>query len=403
MKQKLFALFVGILLLAFQTKTKAIVLSPDAEVSILTCGPTDDVYAIYGHTAIRVKDPRRMLDVIFNYGVFSFNAPHFIYRFAKGETDYMLAAEKYSNFIEQYKHEKRSVDEQVLNLKFSEKQQLLNFLMNNARPENREYRYNFFFDNCATRVRDVIEKQVDGTVVFSEDAGTKETFRQHVSFYQKVLPWTNFGIQLVLGEPADEVTTSWQEMFLPDLLEKHLGEAKIKRGSETVPLVKLSRNIFDPGEKPVSGFDPFSPFMVLLVLLVLVISISLFQWKKKKINYWPDYLLLFMTGIGGLLILWLVMYSQHPAMRPNYNLWWAVPANLFFLFAWMVKKWRPFLKWYWKALAVWMVLFFLFNLLIPQVFPIGVYLIALMMLSRALLHVIWFMRLKRQVEFVITC
>lgn len=372
--------------MAFPFRGEAINLSPNAEISVLTCGPSKSVHAVYGHTAIRVKDPQRRMDAVFNYGVFSFNAPNFVYRFAKGKTDYMLAVESYADFYEGYTRRGRSIDEQVLNLVQKEKQQMLDFLIENAKPENREYRYNFFHDNCATRVRDVVENQVDGTVVFMQDRGLDATFRQHASAYQKVLPWTNFGIQLTLGSPADQVATVYEEMFLPDFIMKHFATAQIKTGQETRPLVKETRSIYDPGTKQKAGFNPLSPFMVLLVLLALVAFVTFRQYQRKKSNDWLDYALLFVTGLAGFVVLWLVTYSEHPAMSPNYNLWWAVPSNLPFLFVWMVKKWRPALRWYWRGLTVWIVLFFLFSFLIPQAFYIGFYLITLMVLCRALLH-----------------
>ena len=391
-------LLFGVLLWIFPLKSDAIHLSPSAEISVLTCGPNNEVYAIYGHTAIRVKDPKRMFDVVFNYGVFSFNAPHFVYRFAKGQTDYMLAAERYNDFYESYKRDGRSIREQVLNLTQDEKQHLLDFLIENAEPQNREYRYNFFFDNCASRVRDVVEKEVDGKVIFPENTGQNESFRKHAAQYQKVLPWTNFGILLTLGSPSDNVASAYQEMFLPDYLEKHFAEAQIKTGDETRPLVKDTRIIYDASGPKQSGFNPLSPFVVMLVSLIFVVFISIRQLQTNKITYWVDYMLLFITGLAGAAVLWLVTYSEHPAMHSNYNLWWAVPANLPFMFAWMVKKWRPFLKWYWKALSVWLILFFLFNFLIPQSFHIGFYLLTLMVLCRSLLHVYWILQVKRQVK-----
>jgi hypothetical protein len=372
--------------LAFPSKSSPVNLSQKAEISILTCGPSKEVHALYGHTAIRVNDPQRALDVIFNYGVFSFNAPNFVYRFAKGKTDYMLAAESYADFYESYKRNGRSIDEQVLNFTHKEKQQLLDFLIENAEPENREYRYNFFHDNCATRVRDVVEKHADGTVVFPVENGLDKTFRKHVHEYQKVLPWANFGIMLTLGSPSDQEASAYEEMFLPDFLMKHFAEAQIIRENEKRPLVKLTRNIYDPGKKERRGFNPLSPFMVLFVVLVLVVAISYREFRKAKITDWIDYALLFLTGLIGLVLLWFVTFSEHPAMHPNYHLWWAVPTNLPFLFLWRVKRWRPVLKWYWHALSAWLILFFLFNIFIPQSYHIGFYLIALMLFCRSLLN-----------------
>ena len=393
MKKTVFLFFL-VLVLAFPFQGSTIGLSDAAEISVLTCGPSKEVHALYGHTAIRVQDPQQMLDVVFNYGVFSFNAPNFVYRFAKGKTDYLLAAQGFDDFFNNYKQSRRSIEEQVLNLNQTEKQQLLDFLIWNAKPENREYRYNFFFDNCATRVRDVVEKHVAGELVFAEGAGLGWTFRKHVDEYQKVLPWINFGIHLTLGSPSDKTATAWEEMFLPDFIFKHFATAQIQEDNVTRPLVKETRSLYQPDKKE-AGWNLLSPGVVLSVLLVLVVFVSYRQFETRQIKDWPDHVVLFITGLIGLVLLWFVTFSEHPAMHPNYSLWWAVPANLPFLFLRMVKKWRPALQWYWKALSVWLLLFFLFNFIIPQDFPLGFYLIALMMLSRALLHSFLFLRRRR--------
>ncbi|WP_423129000.1 DUF4105 domain-containing protein [Gaoshiqia sp. Z1-71] len=388
--------FIGIFILFPGTKAYSLTLSREAEISVMTCGPSELIHAIYGHTAIRVKDPQQQLDVIFNYGVFSFSAPNFVYRFAKGQTDYMLAIEYYHDFYEGYKRRGRSIEEQLLNLTEPEKQQLFDFLMDNARPENREYRYNFFFDNCASRVRDVIASEIDGEVIFSEKSGLNKTFREHVSSYQRVLPWTNFGIQLVLGSPADRVATAYQEMFLPDFLLKHFAEAQIITDEGSRPLVKQKKLIRDAGPKTNPGMKAYTPLTALLALLLLVVFISYRQYKTARSHYLIDYFLLLLTGLIGFGLLWFVFYSEHPAMHPNFNLLWAVPLNLVFLFLWPIKKWRRRIVWYWPALAVWMSLFLLFSFIVPQTFHPGFYLLSLMMLCRAWLHSSRFLSARKQ-------
>ncbi|MGQ8337534.1 lipoprotein N-acyltransferase Lnb domain-containing protein [Sunxiuqinia sp. A32] len=395
MKQ-IFYLFIAIFLFSLPQKGFSVQLSEDAEISVLTCGKSELIHAIYGHTAIRVNDQRRRFDVVFNYGVFNFSAPNFVYRFAKGRTDYLLAPERYSDFYEGYKKRGRSITEQVLNLNHSEKQRLLDFLIENAQPENREYRYNFFYDNCATRVRDVIENQIDGTIIFPKDSGQNLTFRKLVTAYQKILPWTNFGIQLTLGTPADKIASTYEEMFLPDYLMKHFADAKIRMGDETKPLVKETNLIYEVSDKKKGGINLLSPFVVLSICLLIVFYYTYRQLSQQEINFLLDYILLFVTGLIGLVTLWFVTFSEHPAMHPNYNMWWAVPTNLFFMGFWLVKKWRPLLKWYWQALSVWLILFFAFNYMIPQAFHIGFYLIALMMLTRSLFQSFRLFREKRQ-------
>lgn len=376
----------GIFLFLFALKSEAITLSDQTNVSILTCGPSKMIHAIYGHTAIRVKDPVQNLDIVFNYGVFSFSKPNFLYRFAKGQTDYMLAPERYGEFYEGYVRRGRSIYEQVLDLNQPDKQRLWDFLVENARPENREYRYNFFFDNCATRVRDALQNQINARIIFPEE-GEGMTFRQHINRYQQVLPWADLGIDLALGIPADRVATAYQEMFLPDYLMKHFGNAQIETTSGTKPLVKETHTLYE-AVKNESGIRLITPFVVFAFLLLIVVLISFLQYGKGVRHYLLDYFLLFLTGLIGLGAFWLTTWSEHPAVQGNCNLLWAVPVNLPFICAWMVKKWRPALHWYWPVLSVWLILFLLLSFLIPQSFHPAVYLIALMILARSVLHTV---------------
>lgn len=377
---------LGIFLFLFSIKSGAITLSDQTDLSILTCGPSEMIHAIYGHTAIRVKDPARGLDIVFNYGVFSFSKPHFVYRFAKGQTDYMLAPELFTEFYEGYKNRGRSIQEQVLDLSLPDKQRLWDFLVENAKPENREYRYNFFLDNCATRVRDVIKNQVAGNINFPE-TGEGMTFREHINDYQKVLPWADFGIDLALGSPADRVATAWQEMFLPDYLMKHFGNAQIKIAGGTKPLVRETHTLYE-AEKPHAGLKLVTPVVVFAVLLLIVVLVSVRQYRKGVENYLADYFLLFFIGLTGLAALWLMTWSEHPAVQSNYNVLWAVPFNLLFMFAWMKKKWRPAIRWYWPLLSGWLILFLLPGFLVPQSFHPAVYLIVAMLLIRSAFHTI---------------
>lgn len=366
------------------TKSQAI-LSEQAQISVMSCGPSDLIHAIYGHTAVRVHDPAQRLDVVFNYGVFSFREPNFVYRFAKGNANYMLAPERFMNFYQDYIANGRSIREQILNLDQPEKQQLFNFLVENARPENREYRYNFFEDNCATRIRDLIKTQVQGDVKFPEE-GAGMTFRQHVANYQKILPWTNFGIQLVLGSPSDKIASAYNEMFLPDYLFAHLANSTIVADGQSRPLVKETKTIYEAEAVSVSWLQIHSPELILLVLLCMVGWLSFRQLKSGRVRYGVDYLLLFINGFAGLILLWFFLASEHPAMKSNYNQLWCIVLNLPFLLLWMIKKWRPVLRWYWLALSAWLLLFLPLSLFLPQQFEPGFYMLIGMLLCRSLLH-----------------
>ena len=373
---------------------KSVPLSNQAELSLLTCSPGNEAYSVYGHTALRVRDELYKYDVVFNYGLFNFDTPNFVYRFARGETDYLLGAYEFSIFYDEYVVEKRSIYEQVLNLNQEEKQKIFEYLLWNARPENRIYRYNFFFDNCATRIRDVVAQNTQGTVVFPDMPETPKTFRQLIKEYHSKLIWLNFGIDLVISAPADRIATVSEEMFLPDYLMKYFAEASVISNEGTKPLVKQSRIIFQAPELSIKNMKATGPSVVFGLLALMALLISIQQFRKGKITAWPDYFVYGLTGIMGIVMLWLAIFSEHPAMRPNYNLLWAIPLNLVFAVVWMVKKWRDKIKYYHLIISCWLVLVVFVEFFLPQVFNPIHYFFILMVLSRSVTH--FFFILKRQ-------
>ncbi|MFA6872739.1 MAG: DUF4105 domain-containing protein, partial [Bacteroidaceae bacterium] len=195
-------------------------------VSLLTCAPGQEIYELYGHTAIRVQESLTGNDVVFNYGVFNFNAPHFIYRYVRGETDYMLAVAPFSFFMEDYIKRGSAVYEQELNLSQSDLWKLVDALNENCQPENRVYRYNFFFDNCATRPRLQIEAAVGGYVKYEDDLNI-ETFRQAIYKCTENHLWARLGIDLCLGSGADREMTRLEKLFIPMSLKEAFSRAVI--------------------------------------------------------------------------------------------------------------------------------------------------------------------------------
>ena len=389
MQNKVVEIIAGIfffLILIHPVESRAINLSPETQISVLTCGLGDQIYSLYGHSAIRVKDPVIKLDIVFNYGVFSFNSGNFVYRFAKGQTDYMLAAERYSDFYRSYLSEKRSIKEQVLDLTHNEEQNVWDFLVDNAKPENRVYRYNFFNDNCSSRIRDVFEQQIDGKLIFKDKKGEGKTFRQYVTKYQKQIPWLDFSIQLVLGSPSDEIASAYNEMFLPEFLYSHFDGAKILKDGNERPFVKKQNILIKEEHHDISILWKYSPEIFFCLLLLIILWFSFLEYKRRKNNYSIDYFLFIITGLIGFGMLWFVIFSEHPALRPNYNLLWAFPPNLVFILLWVIKKWRPYLKWYWPLLSVGLILFFIYRSKIPQSFCLSFYFIAGMLLVRSVLH-----------------
>mgnify|MGYP000450229854 FL=1 len=187
-------------------------------VSLITCEPGPQIYELYGHTAIRIRHMRTGDDVAFNYGMFNFNAPNFVMRFVLGETDYMLGVYPYEDFLEEYRLRGSKVIEQTLNLTAQEKERLLRALAENARPENCTYRYNFLYNNCTSQARDIIERCIDGAIVYPVD-NKEESYRQIIHYYTAGSPWSEFGQDILLGAAADRPITQREKMFAPLFLE----------------------------------------------------------------------------------------------------------------------------------------------------------------------------------------
>ncbi len=381
MQNRLFLLILLSFLL-FQVPSKAQQLSPDATVSILTCNPGLDVYSMYGHTAIRISDPQQNLDVVFNYGVFSFDSPNFLYRFAKGQTDYLMIGQKFSSFLPDYQEEKRSVYEQVLNLTPEGKNQLFQALLINVRPENRIYRYNFFVDNCATRVRDMIERNAGSPIQFTDNHPT-ESYRNLIKKFHHSFRWIDLGIDLLVGQKAEQPVSAYGQMFLPEYLMEQFGKAKITIDGKSQPLVLETRTLVEYPNSKLNSDLPW-PAIVFGLFFILVAVISIRGYLRKKQLNRLDYWLFGLSGLAGLIIGWFTLYSEHPAMSPNYNLLWAFPLNLFFAVVWKVKKWRKYSRTYFYLAGALLIISFLAG----QQFNPAVYLIILTLLVRVAVNVI---------------
>jgi hypothetical protein len=363
-------------MLVFQPKAHAQQLSPDATVSILTCDPGTDVGEWYGHSAIRINDPAMNLDAVFNYGLYTFDTPNFMYRFAKGQTDYKMGGQRFSSFLPQYNEEKRSVYEQVLNLSPEGKNKLFQALLENDKPENRVYRYNFFMDNCATRVRDMIERNAGAPIQFADNHPT-ESYRDLIKKFHHSFRWFDLGIDLLVGKKADVPVSSYGQMFLPEYLMEQFSKAEITIDGKSQPLVLETRTLREyPNSKLNSDLPWPAIFFGVLFLIIALISIRSFL-QKKKID-WLDYWLLGLSGFSGLIIGWFTLYSEHPAMSPNYNLLWAFPLNLFFAGVWAIKKWRYQTRYYFWLSGTFLIL----SVVVGQQFNPAVYFIILILLMR---------------------
>lgn len=300
-------------------------------VSLLTCEPGTEIYALFGHTALRYEDPSRDIDWVFNYGVFSFNTPNFVYRFVKGETDYQLGIVPYRYFETEYALRGSSVYQQTLNLKPEEKLRLWQVLEENYLPQNRVYRYNFFYDNCTTRARDRIEQCIDGKIEYPE-ARSGLSFHDIVHQYTDGHEWEEFGIDLCLGAEADRPISGREQMFAPFYMKEAAEKAVIVASDGTRrPLVLEETKIVDAKPEPAEPVLPFSPFAAGMILLLASIGIAAYYLHLRRIPHGWYVFLFAVQGLAGCVIAFLFFCSVHPTVGSNWLLALLNPLPLFYL------------------------------------------------------------------------
>ena len=341
MKKNIFLLFL--LFTAASLQAQFSQLSKDAEISLLTVSPSEDeVYTVYGHTALRVRDTSKKLDIVFNYGIFDFSKPNFIYRFAKGETDYRLATQYTRDFLIEYEMRGSEVTEQILDIDSAGKARIWEALMINNLPENRVYRYNFFFDNCATRPAAIIEKQAGGEIDYNAPF-KQQTFRDLINYCTRNKPWLTFGCDLALGSPTDRTATPHEMMFLPPYLKEAFDTATITDadGSRKA-LVSSTKTLINGGlddeAEPDTGF--FTPLVCCWGFFLIILAVTFIEWRRKSYFRIVDCILFFIAGAAGIVLFFLSFVSTHPCVCPNWNIIWLQPFDLVAVILFTVKKLR---------------------------------------------------------------
>jgi hypothetical protein len=353
------------------------------DLSILTCSPTDQIYRLYGHSAIRYKNYTKHVDVVYNYGVFDFNAPHFMWRFIQGKTDYRLGRESYKRFKMAYRYYNAQIKEQILNYTYEQKQMMIALLEENYRPENRYYRYNFLFDNCATRIRDKVEEALEGNLSYTFDSNEK-TFRDLVRECTQKSPWAALGPDYALGSKADLKISKREEMFLPIYLFNAFKNARIETEEGIQPLVKKERIVLRKHGKSFQTSVLITPFRASLLLLFFLGIVTWIEHRKKTYFWGIDTLVFGFSGIAGVLLSVLIFLSEHPTVNPNYLFILFHPFHLIYL-PWLVLRGRKRKKQYYYSInAVVLTLFMLLWGLIPQSFNITVVPLVLCLLIRSI-------------------
>ena len=382
--RKDFCTFLGIILMILPLKAAAqdslLTNAMDSvEVSLLTCSPHEEIYSLYGHTALRWHDLRTQEDLAFNWGVFNFKKPYFVLRFVFGLTDYELGAVPMKYFMEEYRQVGSSVTEQILNLTAEEKRNLYLALVKNLQPENRIYRYNYFYDNCSTRPRDIIEQSINGKVEYTEREGFTPSYRDMVRVCTRNHPWATFGNDILLGVRADLATDRRQQEFLPDHLLYDFDRAQIYTDGEYRPLVKERRTIVPAGVQVIEPDFLFTPSECAYALLLLSLVILFIEWRKKTTFRVWDTLLMTVQGLVGS-VLFVMLFSQHPTTSTNLQLLLFNPLPFFFLPA--VIRGRS-TRW-WILQAALFTLFMIGSLF--QNYAEGMIIVALCLLLRSAIH-----------------
>lgn len=380
-------LLTGMISIMFMPQAKAqqydtVSYMDSVEFSLITCSPHEEIYSLYGHSALRMHDLHqgKEEDAVFNWGIFNFNKPYFVLRFIFGLTDYELGVAGFPGFCEYYRRWGSSVTEQVLNLTSEEKYRLNQALETNYRPENRVYRYNYFYDNCSTRPRDIIERCIDGEVVYEPHDDYTPSFREMI--YEKTShhPWVVFGNDMLLGVRADLKTTRQEQEFLPENLLYDIDHARIKGADGSWrPLVKTRNIPVTPGVQVIGHDFPLTPTHCAVILLMVSLTIFLWEWRRRKTcKYW-DASIMLLVGLAGC-VLFVMLFSQHPTTSTNLQLLLVNPVHLFYLPAVLRRRKTH----YWYVLLAMVCLFLIGGIF--QHYAEGLLILALCLLLRFWIH-----------------
>lgn len=335
--------------------------SSHIRISLLTCTPGEELYSTFGHTAIRIIDSNSVTDNVFNYGTFNFDDPGFYTKFIRGKLFYYLSAENFEDFKYAYQITNRGITEQVLNFSAQEKIKIMEALHENIKEENRYYQYDFFFDNCTTRPRDILVNYKKNAPPFKAVMPPGTRFRQAIHQYldKNNKYWSKLGIDLLLGAPTDGLMTTTQSQFLPDNLMKTLDSSNTNH-----QWVLTSANLYQiaADKQKMSFFTPVTVFALLLAV-VLITGLS-HNYRAKGFLQGFDGIFFFLTGATGILLIFMWVATDHAMCKNNYNLLWAWPTHI--VSAFFINSKKNWVKKYFGFTAIAMVPLLLSWFFLPQ-------------------------------------
>ncbi|HUX95504.1 MAG TPA: DUF4105 domain-containing protein [Bacteroidales bacterium] len=351
----------------------------DTLVYLITCNPGTETYSIYGHSALRIVDKVNQTDKVYNWGVFDFSTPNFAWKFAKGRLDYMLVAETMDNFLRTYFYEERAVYSQQVNMLSSETRILLNLINENLKPENVKYRYDFFYDDCSTRIRDLLEKSIGSKLLYPPEESIDEpTFRTMTGKYQAPYPWLRFGIDLIMGSPGDKRATFRDMMFLPVDMQHCLSETVVNRDGKMIPLLQNSEVVLDFNLPELNNKKLFAPENIFSLLLVIIIILIPLIRRRSIINA-IDIVIIFLFSVLAIMMIFFNFFTDHQQMKMNLNIIWLNPFLIMCLYSMIMGK--PGVIWF-RLVFVISVIFLITHKFLPQDFNLAVLPLALLLALR---------------------
>ena len=368
--------------------------------SVLTCTPGTDAYAHFGHTAILLEDTIAKRNAVFNYGCFDDSQKNFILNFMAGNTNYLLEAESLDFFLWRYRQTGNGVTRQELDLTSDESQKLWDLLVWNMQRENQTYLYNWLYDNCTERARDIIEKAINGKVLY-ERSSSSLTARDMLHEKLTNAPWLQLGIDIILGSEIDKPIGKRIQMFLPDFYEAELTKAYIVDSNGVKrPLVSETEIKQEPTELSRETASPITPNIVFYSILGLIVCLTIIDIVRRKLFICTDILLLTAQGITGIVIAGLFFFSKHPAVDSN---WMVIAFNpLFLIYAiFLIYNWKTNKGEKWKkkfeTANLTVLLVFIGVLFLPyQWFPPAVYAMVLTLLIRSIVRLVFYYKLAKQ-------
>ena len=328
----------------------------DIRISLLTADAGNELYLRFGHSAIRIKIDTLDYDAVYNYGTFAFDQPNFYWNFARGRMLYRLNRSSYDDFIAEYMYENRRIREQVFVLDSVQTMFVLHFLENNYKPENRNYWYHFLFDNCATRIRDLMLQTFEGITL--PEAKDAPAFRDLIHHCTSEHPWGRFGIDIALGLPTDQKTGMYEQMFLPEYMFDAFANV-LYHGR---PVVKETKTIFTPNRPAFQPPGPFTPTVLCCLILALAL-LFLYVQRGSKVF---DFVLFFAVGLVGLLVTFLWFFTDHTNTVNNLNIIWALPTHFVMAFFLLPGRRSDFTRKYFLATAIIAMLLVVTWIFLPQ-------------------------------------